>query len=144
MNFAELSRLAKRYTTAWCSQNPERVAAFYSAGGSLRVNDGPAAVGRRAIAEVAKGFMQAFPDLVVAMDKVAQKEQGAEFHWTLTGTNTGPGGKGKRVCISGYEEWQLDRDGLIVNSLGHFDSVEYAHQLQDGAEGDALRCRRDR
>jgi hypothetical protein len=45
------------------------------------------------------------------------------FHWTLTGTNTGPGGTGKRVRISGYELWQFDHAGLIAESKDHFDSA---------------------
>ena len=56
MDHAELDKFAKSYAEAWCSQNPESVAAFYAEGGSLRVNDGPPAVGREAIAEVAQAI----------------------------------------------------------------------------------------
>ena len=135
MNFAESQKIAASYAEAWCSQDPESVAAFYAQGGSLRVNDGPPAVGREAIAEVAQGFMRDFPDMKIMMDKVVADASGTFFHWTLTGTNTGPGGAGKRVRISGYEEWQLDDEGLIGTSEGHFDSADYASQLQHGADG---------
>jgi len=54
------------------------------------------------------------------------------FHWTLTGTNTGPGGAGKAVRISGYELWTLGGDGLIAASQGHFDAAEYQRQLKEG------------
>ena len=74
--------------------------------------------------------MTTFPDMVVTMDKVARDEEGTKFHWTLTGTNTGPGGGAKRVRISGYELWQFDNDGLIANSKGHFDAAEYERQLR--------------
>ena len=121
----ELIEFAKRYAKAWCSQNPESVAAFYAENGLLSVNDGPPAVGRAAIAEIARGFMRTFPDMVVTMDKVSRDSDGTKFHWTLIGTNTGPGGTGKRVRISGYELWQLDDAELIRNSKGHFDSAEY-------------------
>ena len=73
--------------------------------GVLSVNDGPPAVGRAAITEVAVGFMTAFPDMIVTFDRLTPVAQGVEFHWTLSGTNTGPDGTGKRVRISGYEEW---------------------------------------
>src|SRR5947207_343312 len=99
-NLAELSMFAKRYAKAWCSQNPESVAAFFAEDGSLSVNNGPPAIGRAAIAEEARGFMTTFPDMVVTMDNVSQDSDGTRFHWTLTGTNTGPGGTGKRVRIS--------------------------------------------
>jgi predicted ester cyclase len=135
MDLVELTKFAESYAEAWCSQKPESVAAFFAENGSLSVNGGTPAVGRKAIAEVAQGFMRDFPDLQVAMDRVTREARGCAFHWTLTGTNTGPGGTGNRVRISGYEEWQLDREGLIGNSKGHFDRVEYERQLQHGAAG---------
>ncbi len=131
----ELKAFAQRYAKAWCGQNPESVAAFFAENGSLSVNDGPPAVGRAAIAEVAQGFMSTFPDLIVTMDHVSRNPDGTKFHWTLIGTNTGPGGTGKRVRISGYELWQFDNAGLIENSKGHFDSAEYERQLKDGVDG---------
>jgi len=131
----ELKAFAQRYAKAWCGQNPESVAAFFAENGSLSVNDGPPAVGRAAIAEVAQGFMSTFPDLIVTMDDVSRNPDGTKFHWTLIGTNTGPGGTGKRVRISGYELWQFDNAGLIENSKGHFDSAEYERQLKEGVDG---------
>jgi len=64
----ELRDFAAHYTPGWCSQSPERVAAFFSPDGSLRVSDDPAAVGRNAITRVAQSFMTAFPDLSLMMD----------------------------------------------------------------------------
>jgi len=128
----KLTTFAKRYAEAWCSQNPDSVATFFAPHGSLSVNDGPPAVGRAAIAQAAQGFMRTFPDMVVTMDDVSRDSDGMVFHWTLTGTNTGPGGTGKRVRISGYELWQFDNAGLIENSKGHFDSAEYERQLKEG------------
>jgi hypothetical protein len=40
----------------------------------------------------------------------------ASCRWTLVGTNTGPGGTGRRVRISGFEEWTIGDDGLIAAS----------------------------
>jgi predicted ester cyclase len=139
----ELISFAQRYAKAWCSQNPKSVAAFFAENGSLSVNDGPPAVGRAAIAEEAQEFMRTFPDMVVIMDAVSREPElggrsfnaspartDAVFHWTLTGTNTGPGGTGKRVRVSGYELWKIDNDGLIAESKGHFDRAEYERQLR--------------
>ena len=133
---SELNDFASRYAKAWCSQNPESVAAFFAENGSLSVNDGPPAVGRAAIAEEARGYMRTFTNMVVTMNDVLRDSElggrsscDAIFHWTLTGTNTGPGGTGKRVRISGYELWKIDKDGLIGESKGHFDSAEYERQL---------------
>jgi len=52
------------------------------------------------------------------------------YHWTLIGTNTGPGGTGKRVQISGFEDWRFGADGLVTESAGHFDGAEYERQLK--------------
>jgi predicted ester cyclase len=130
-----LRRLAESYTAAWCSLNAARVAGFYSLDGSLRVNADPTAVGRDAIAVVAQGFMAAFPDLKVIMDDVVVDGDQTVYRWTLVGTNTGPGGTGKRVHISGFEEWRIGADGLIAESRGHFDDAEYQRQLEQGDNG---------
>lgn len=96
------------------------------------MNDAASAAGRSAVAEVAAGFMKAFPDLQVHMDDLSADGDGIVYRWTLTGTNTGPGGTGMPVKISGYEEWRISADGLIAESLGHFDAEEYQRQLEHG------------
>lgn len=124
-----LRDFARRYTAAWCSQQPERVASFFAPDASLTVNAGVPAIGRAAIAETARGFMTAFPDLQVLLDEAVDLGERAIYRWTLVGTNTGPGGSGRPVRIGGYEEWRLSRDGLIAESLGHFDADDYARQV---------------
>lgn len=128
----QLQGFAARYTEAWCSQDPGRVAAHYARNGSLTINDGAPSVGRAAITEVARSFMSAFPDMQVLMDDVRVRGESIEYHWTLVGTNTGPGGTGKSVRFSGFEEWTIDDEGLIAASLGHYDEAEYEHQLEHG------------
>ena len=164
---AELEKFAMSYAKAWCSQHPEKVAAFFAERGSISINNGPPAVGRAAIAREAQAFMTTFPDMVVTMDDVTPESPvggrsscDAVFDWTLTGTNTGPGGTGKRVRISGCELWKIDNgaggsratwtgkpervgeqggesinNGLIAESKGHFDSAEYERQLKHGVDG---------
>ena len=79
--------------------------------------------------------MTAFPDMVVTMDGLSVDGKRAVYRWTLTGRNTGPGGSGRSVRISGYEEWTIGEDGLIARSEGHFDEAEYERQLASGADG---------
>src|SRR5262249_8745009 len=119
----QLREFAERYTAAWCSQDPERVAASYAPDGSLTINDGAPSGGRAAIPEAARSFMVAFPDMRVLMDDLRVDGERAEYHWTLVGTNTGPGGTGNSVRISGLEEWTIGDDGLIAASLGRFDEA---------------------
>ena len=125
MEPAKPREFATRYTAAWGSQDAARVAAFFAESGSLRINDGTPSVGRPAISAAVQGFMTAFPDLLVVMDSLSIDGNRAVYHWTLTGTNTGPGGTGRPVRISGFEEWTLGADGLIASSLGHFNEAEF-------------------
>ena len=129
---AALQGFAEAYTAAWCSQDPGRVAAHFAEGGSLRVNDDAPAVGREAIRSVAQGFMTAFPDIQVFFDRLSQEGDRVIYHWTLTGTNTGPGGTGRPVRISGYESWRIGEDGHILQSDGHFDADDDRRQLEEG------------
>lgn len=128
----ELRDFATRYAAAWCSGNPYAVAVFFSPGGSLKINDAAPSIGRPAIAEASRSFMTAFPDLQVLFDDVILDGPRVEFRWTLIGMNTGPGGSGKKVRISGFESWKFGADGLIEESLGHFDEAEYWRQLSLG------------
>ena len=132
MTHAQLTDFATRYAAAWSSQNPDSLAAFYAEQGSLTVNAGIPAVGRPAIRVTAQGFMTAFPDMVVQMDSVTQLGDKAIFNWIWTGTNTGPGGTGKSVRMTGYEEWTFSPDKLIAQSLGRYDEAEYQRQLREG------------
>jgi predicted ester cyclase len=130
-----LREFASRYTAAWCSQDAANVAAFFSLSGSLSINGGVPAVGRSAITAAAQEFMTTFPDLEITMDDLLDQGERVIYKWTLSGTNTGPGGTGHRVRISGFEEWRMDGDGLVAESLGHFDSAAYRRQLEQGIAG---------
>lgn len=132
MNADELKEFGTRYTAAWCSQNAASVAAFFAESGWLSINDGVPAVGRAAITASAQSFMTDFPDLVVAMDDVVPQGNRALYRWTLTGTNTGPEGTGRKVRIQGHEEWTIGADGLIAESRGRFDAADYQRQLSGG------------
>jgi predicted ester cyclase len=120
---AELDKFAQRYAKAWCSQNPESIAAFFAENASFTVNGGPPTPPL----EVARGFMRDFPDMTVTFDKLEPRADRIAFHWTLTGTYAGTGNK---VRISGYELWKIDNDGLIAESKGNFDAAEYERQLK--------------
>jgi hypothetical protein len=124
---AQLRDFAARYTAPWWSQDPMRVAGFYSPGGALTVNNEVPAVGRSAITEVAQSFMTGHGRSACAGDRI-------EYHCTFIGTNTGRGGAGHRVRFSGFEVWQIGADGLIASSQGHFDSSEYHRQLEHGMQ----------
>ena len=95
----QLRGFAEDYTAAWCSMDPVAVAAHYAPEGSLAVNGGAPAVGREALAEVAAAYYRDLPDMQVFFRDLVVDGDRIEFHWTFTGTNTGPGGTGKAVRI---------------------------------------------
>lgn len=123
----------EKYAAAWSGQNAEAHAKYFAPDGSQIVNNGTPAVGRDSIAKVAQSYMTAFPDMIVTCDSLLTTSKGVEFHWTLTGTNTGPNGTGKKVNISGVEILQFDKNGLITESNGSFDEKEYNRQLKYAA-----------
>jgi steroid delta-isomerase-like uncharacterized protein len=129
---SELNEFAMRYAAAWSSQDPERLASFYAGDGLLQINDGDPSVGRDSVTETVRSFMSAFPDMVVKLVELRRVDDQVQFHWHWTGTNTGPGGNGNAVDLRGYEKWTLDDDGLILQSLGHYDEGEYQRQLNAG------------
>lgn len=119
---------ATRYAAAWSGKDPVRFGELYEENGSLIVN-GAASVGRDAIVETARSYMVAFPDMAVRLDSLRQEQGTTVFHWTWTGTNTGPGGTGNAVRLSGYERWTFGPTGRLLTSDGHFDDAEYERQL---------------
>ena len=128
----DLEIFTRGYAQAWCSKRPNFVSSFFSEDGVLQINDGSSAKGTKAITNVAKGFMETFPDMVVSLDSLTTKSNKTRFYWTLTGSNNGTNGTGNKVKISGYEEWTLNKDGLIQESKGYFDNKEYERQLKFG------------
>ena len=126
---ARVRSFAESYAEAWCSHDPARVAEHYAPGGTIAINGGEPTE----IVEAARSFMTAFPDIQVFLDDLVFGDEAVEFHWTFTGANTGPGGTGKQVRISGFEEWTFDADGLVAEARGHYDQTEYDRQLESGA-----------
>ncbi|HEU4517339.1 MAG TPA: nuclear transport factor 2 family protein [Steroidobacteraceae bacterium] len=119
---------AVRYAAAWSSGDPESVGAFHAEDGSLTINGGAPSVGRPAIVETVRAFMTAYPDMSVEIEKLERIGDAYRFHWRFTGTASGPGGTGRTVRISGYEDWTLGADGLITRSLGYYDQADWDRQ----------------
>lgn len=124
-----LWELAVRCATAWSSGDPDGMASCYEETGRQSINNGAPAIGRKALAGVAKSYMDAFPDLQISLDQLLVAGNAAFFVWTLTGTNTGPGGTGRSVRVSGIEVWEMGESGLIAQSRGYYDADSYQRQL---------------
>jgi hypothetical protein len=135
---ARIQEFARSYTDAWCSHDPTKVADHFVTGGTIAINGGDPTE----VTEVARSFIDAFPDIQVCMDGVVFNDavhgvvfndETVKYHWTFTGTNTGPGGTGRTVRITGFEEWTFGNDGLVAMSRGSYDQDEYDRQLEHGA-----------
>jgi hypothetical protein len=79
--------------------------------------------------------LEAFPDLAVSLDHLHVAGHSAFWVWTLSGTNTGPGGTGNAVRVSGIEVWKIGESGLVADSIGYYDAATYERQIAHGIEG---------
>ena len=121
------NELAAAYTAAWNTGRPEAVAAFFAAEGAITINDGTPWEGRDRVAQMAAGFYADIPDLNLVCDGLRTSGDHLVYLWTFTGTHAGTR---KAVKVLGWEEWDVDAEGLIRLSRGWFDSEDYARQTQ--------------
>ncbi len=119
-------KMTETYTAAWNSGNPEAVADHYAPGKGITINRGENQFGREAVIAMAGGFMASFPDLKLERDFVRIAGDHAIFGWTLEGHHLETG---NLVKASGWEEWELDENCRITNSLGWFDALDYERQV---------------
>lgn len=122
----EFDHFTARYTKAWNSGDPAQVADHYSVDGGIHINRGDAQYGREAMLAMAGGFMAAFPDLALTRDFFRLAGDHGVFGWTLSGHHAETKAY---VHASGWEEWEMGPNGLIAQSLGWFDGVEYERQV---------------
>lgn len=132
--YEKMVEFGEKYTAAWNSKKPDKMASFYAENGTLTVNNGTPAVGREQLAETARSYMEAFPDIELTMDSLVADSGVYRYYWTFVGTNTGPGGTGNKVDFSGFEEWNMNNNRLIQKSIGTYDADLYHRQLQGLAE----------
>ena len=121
------NELAAAYTAAWNTGRPEAVAAFFAAEGAITINDGVPWEGRDRVAQMAAGFYADIPDLNLVCDGLRTSGDHLVYLWTFTGTHAGTR---KAVKVLGWEEWDVNAEGLIRLSRGWFDSEDYARQTQ--------------
>ncbi|MGL4236848.1 ester cyclase [Tabrizicola sp.] len=119
------ARLARDYTSAWNTGVPGSVAAFFAEGGGIVINRGSPWEGRAGVAAMAAGFYADVPDLALVCDGVRVAGDHMVYLWTFTGTHSGTG---RKLSISGWEEWDLGPDLKVQASRGWFDAAEWARQ----------------
>ncbi len=122
-----LQTLASEYALAWSSGNPAEVAGFFAADGTISVNRGEAAVGTRAITEMAAGFHAAFPGLEFRCDLMRCAGHRAVFVWTLEGHHAETK---NHVVVTGWDEWEFDEQMKVRSSLCWFDANDCRRQAE--------------
>lgn len=121
-----LDDLARRYTDAWNSKDPAKVAAFHTANSSIVINHGDPSVGHEGLTAMAAGFHADVPDLHLTCDGIRGSGAHVVYMWTFTGHHAETGNP---LNIRGWEEWEMDSDMKVTSSLGWFDGEEYDRQV---------------
>ena len=79
-----------------------------------------------------KGWHQAFPDVVIAAEKLIAEDDLVTVYWIARGTNTGTGNglpaTGKKAELSGITIWRIV-DGKIKEEWSAFDQLSMMQQL---------------
>ena len=122
-----VSAMAAAYTAAWNSGSTEAVASFYATNGQIVINRGQPWVGHQGIAEMAAGFFADVPDLRLVCDDVRCAGDHVAYFWTFTGTHAATR---NTLCVSGWEEWDLDPELKVIASRGWFDAADYERQTK--------------
>jgi uncharacterized protein (TIGR02246 family) len=127
LDAAQVEVIAAAYTAAWNTGRPEAVAEFFASDGCIIINGGPPWTGRAGVAEMAAGFFADVPDLSLSCDRVRVAGDHVAYLWTFTGTHASTQ---NRLRVVGWEEWDLDAEGLVALSRGWFDADDYSRQTR--------------
>lgn len=126
-DIAAIEAMAKAYTDAWNSGSAAAVAAHFSSGGRIVINNGAPYQGRAGVEEMANGFFTGVPDLSLVCEGVRAAGPHVIYLWKFTGHDSGTGNP---LAISGWEEWDLGPDLKIESSRGWYDADDYARQVE--------------
>ena len=89
-------------------------------------------VGLREDQDAARGWKQAFPDLVITPEKLIAEGDLVTVYWIARGTNTGTGNglpaTGKSMEGTGITIWRIV-DGRITDEWSAFDQLSILQQL---------------
>jgi uncharacterized protein (TIGR02246 family) len=126
LGIEKISKIAGIYEAAWNSGDPLEVASCYAENGSIVINRGAPWQGQVKVAEMAAGFFADVNNMRVILDELRVAGDHVAFIWTFTGKHAATG---NLLDVKGWEEWDLDSNGSIVESRGWFDADDYARQV---------------
>ena len=93
----QVREFASGYAEAWCSHDVARVAGHFVPGGTIAVNGGEPTD----VTEVARSFIDAFPDIRVFMDDVVFENEHRRVPLDVHGDERGDGEQGSDLRVRG-------------------------------------------
>jgi len=124
--FENSRAMSAGYCAAWNAHAPMVVAAHFTDDARMQVNKGDLILGRDAIAQVAAGFFDDFPDLQFQMTDLRSGGARTLFKWSWVGTSRQTG---NRCRLAGWDEWLLTSDHLIEQAHCWFDTKDIVRQI---------------
>ena len=132
-SLATVRSMAEEYSAAWCNRDAGAVASFFAPEGSRTINGGRPAKGRDGDRGLGAGVHDGLPrSRGHARQPCGPRRSFRVLVDAHRHDNSGPGGMGYPVKISGKETWRLNGDGDIVESQGRFDQADYDRQVKMG------------
>ncbi len=127
----------RRFTDAINRRDANAVAALYAPDATVSGMTPQGHVGRDAIRKFNEDFFKAFPDMTMRTLNIVSKGDTAAAELLFTGTHKGPlelqtgtlAPTNRQVSLRGATFFRINREGLIAEAHGYFDSASLLQQL---------------
>jgi steroid delta-isomerase-like uncharacterized protein/uncharacterized protein (TIGR02246 family) len=126
-----LSPAAATFVDVWNNRNYDELDQVLTEDFRRRAPD-QNADGRADMKEFMRQVHTTYPDFRIVVDNSSHQGDVAFLHWTVTGTNTGPGAfppTGERITTSGITMLRFADDGRISEEIAHYDTATVSSQL---------------
>ncbi len=126
-----LSPAAATFVDVWNNRNYDELYQVLTEDFRRRAPD-QNADGRADMKEFMRQVHTTYPDFRIVVDNSSHQGDVAFLHWTVTGTNTGPGAfppTGERITTSGITMLRFADDGRISEEIAHYDTATVSSQL---------------
>jgi steroid delta-isomerase-like uncharacterized protein len=127
----------RRFADAINRHDANAVAAVHAPDAEIYIMTPEGHKGRDAIRKQNEAFFKAFPDLTLRTLNIVSKGDSAAAELVLTGTHKGPlelptgtlAPTNRQVTMKGATFFRVNREGLIAEARGYFDSASLLQQL---------------
>jgi steroid delta-isomerase-like uncharacterized protein len=133
MNRDEIVASCHRQAEAWNAHDSQAIARFYAEDATLHDAGGQTATGRAAIAERARLYLDAFPDMRLEVGPIEVDGNTCTMEWTARGTHggslAGMPPTGRAVVVEGCDVAQFGEDSLIHSETDYWNEAAMMRQL---------------